>query len=330
MQNTTYKDDPPDWVADKLPLLLKWIGIAAVILAVAAICAYLWRFHNHPVAADPGSWGELGDFFGGVLNPAFSFLALVALLMTLFVQSRELRLSRRMAELSRQELEMTRLELEKSAEALAAQNDAINHQRFEQTFFAWLDSYRALVATTVHRQRRSNLNGKSDITSYSGLEAFRWLYKIWFDPKRTFDHLKDRGEIADGRLISHLSESERDRLIRAFAYKRRERAISGELHAPISSLVALAEWITKHHSSSPTTLRQYFLVLRSQLSIVEQKALLVASIGGEWPSLHRLIELYGLLDSDWLRKDEGLNFLFSNRELIEMEMRKEAASPDGD
>lgn len=326
MQNTTNKDDRPDWVAEKLPLILKWIGIAAVVLAIAAICAYLWRFHDHPVAADPGSWGELGDFFGGVLNPAFSFLALVALLMTLFVQSRELRLSRRMAELSRQELEMTRLELEKSAEALAAQNDAINHQRFEQTFFAWLDSYRALVSTKVYRQHILR-DGKINV--FHGLEAFSWLYSLSFDPSKVFRDLQMSKEIPDDRLISSLTESEQNIVIRAIADRRRRENKSGVLHAPISSLVALAEWIVKHHSSSETTLRQYFVVLRSQLSIVEQRVLLVASIGDEWPSLQMLIESYGLLDPDRLRGDGGHDFLWTNRELIKIEMRNAMASSGG-
>jgi hypothetical protein len=37
--------------------------------------------------------GQIGDFFGGVLNPTLSFLGLVAILLTLHVQGKELKTS---------------------------------------------------------------------------------------------------------------------------------------------------------------------------------------------------------------------------------------------
>jgi len=86
-----------------------------------------------PVSDDPAKWGQFGDYVGGVLNPTFSFLALLALLATLGLQIRELRLSVR--------------ELKNSAEALANQNVTLRQQTFEATFFQLLRLHNDIVAS---------------------------------------------------------------------------------------------------------------------------------------------------------------------------------------
>lgn len=54
-----------------------------IVLAVAG--RYISVFSTH-VLADQEKWGQFGDYFGGVLNPIFSFLAFIALLVTLRAQ----------------------------------------------------------------------------------------------------------------------------------------------------------------------------------------------------------------------------------------------------
>lgn len=84
------KDDTPRNLL-KSPIV--WIA-AIVCVLVAVIYFTHWRGgyssnHEH--------WGQFGDFFGGVLNPALSFLGLIALLETVRLQRNELtqqRLSR--------------------------------------------------------------------------------------------------------------------------------------------------------------------------------------------------------------------------------------------
>lgn len=70
-------------------------------------------------------WGTTGDFFGGMLNPAFSLIGLLLLLATLNQNQKELRLSR--------------TELKLSSNALNAQAATAEKQRFEDTFFALLE-----------------------------------------------------------------------------------------------------------------------------------------------------------------------------------------------
>lgn len=132
--------------------LPRWLTVGAPIVAVlgltTALGLYFWVFSG-PLTNDNATWGQFGDYLGGVLNPLFGFLGFVALLLTLILQNRELQLSTR--------------ELAKSAQALKLQNDALIQQNFESTFFQMLRRFGDLVAQT---RCHGNL----------GREAFRALY----------------------------------------------------------------------------------------------------------------------------------------------------------
>lgn len=80
-------------------------------------------------------WGVLGDFFGGFLNPIFSFLGLIFLLATLF--------------LNQKELELSRNEFKSSADALKSQAVTLEKQRFEDTFFALLNQHNLLLEKNI-------------------------------------------------------------------------------------------------------------------------------------------------------------------------------------
>lgn len=71
--------------------------------------------------------GQIGDFIGGLLNPILSFMALIAILMSIGVQEKE---------------------LSSSVSALKSQEDVFKIQTFENSFFNLLN---------LHRQRRTEL-----------------------------------------------------------------------------------------------------------------------------------------------------------------------------
>jgi Putative phage abortive infection protein len=108
---------------------LAYVGFSAAIVVVGF---FVYKFFG-PLSDDPGKWGQFGDYVGGVLNPTFSFLALLALLATLGLQIRELRISAR--------------ELKNSADALVLQNDTLRQQTFEATFFQLLRLHNDIVAS---------------------------------------------------------------------------------------------------------------------------------------------------------------------------------------
>lgn len=70
--------------------------IAALILStlLVPLVAYIAKFGINGVSGDPSQWGQMGDFFGGMLNPALAFASFMALLYTIRIQSEELKLTR--------------------------------------------------------------------------------------------------------------------------------------------------------------------------------------------------------------------------------------------
>lgn len=311
MQTRDHDQDKPDWVTDNLPRVLKGVGTAALVLALAAICSYVWRFHDVPVAADTGAWGEFGDFFGGVLNPAFSFLTLVGLLMTLHVQSKELQESRLMAAEAQKEAK-------NSADALKAQNEAIHHQRFEQTFFAWLESYRSLIQGITYRPRHSSF-AKTPTIEYKGLEAIhRAGYYLTTPSLVNKLPADDAGKRPTLETLTHVQE---ELLIEAFIQERREffaEGVGGHLVAPISTAEQLLAWVAAQSSLQEEAKAHYVRIFRAQLSQTEQQLLVIAILGLEWNNLRLLVERYNFLEPGRFSADPSLTFLWEQRNRIIM------------
>lgn len=91
------------------------IGFGAV---VAAAGFYFVRFGY--LALHQGTqetWGQFGDFVGGIVNPFIGLLTFGALAISIILQSRQLQTSSDELRLSRLELELTRKELTRTAEA---------------------------------------------------------------------------------------------------------------------------------------------------------------------------------------------------------------------
>lgn len=123
-------DDEELRAATQLHARLKYLAYAGASVAVVALGLYLFKFRG-PLSDDPTRWGAFGDFVGGVLNPVFGFLALIALLATFALQVRELKISAK--------------ELRNSANALLAQNETLAKQSFEATFFQLLRLHNDIV-----------------------------------------------------------------------------------------------------------------------------------------------------------------------------------------
>ena len=97
-----------------LPTYVFSIVAFCVIALIVILCVYGVNF-NGEISDNQAIWGAFGDFVGGTLNPIFSFLGLIALLLTIVLQSRE--------------LEETRNEISRSAEAHEQQLKYISGQQ---------------------------------------------------------------------------------------------------------------------------------------------------------------------------------------------------------
>jgi uncharacterized membrane protein len=75
-----------------LVAILTWILlIAAAIVLVTFISFFILRF---VVEIESQSLGTFGDFLGGSVNPILSFMSLIALLLTIILQNKELQETR--------------------------------------------------------------------------------------------------------------------------------------------------------------------------------------------------------------------------------------------
>lgn len=135
MKKTPRKASP-----EKLQASLLSIMIIASIIILSVFSAYFLNF-NDRISTSNSDWGTFGDFIGGTLNPILSFLGLIALLLTISLQSKELELTRNELELTRNELERTASAQEKTEAVLGEQSKTQIRQQFEGTFFALLEQH---------------------------------------------------------------------------------------------------------------------------------------------------------------------------------------------
>jgi len=94
------------------PLAISLAVLAIFVLYV--ISAFLEMFSKAPFATSVEQWGQVGDFFGGMLNPVLAFASFMALLFTINIQTTQLK---------------------KSEDTIRKQDIQENKLAFERTFF---------------------------------------------------------------------------------------------------------------------------------------------------------------------------------------------------
>jgi hypothetical protein len=95
--------------------VLVWFWVSVVLFVAAASTAYFWRFGVElrlPASTDPASWGQFGDYLGGVLNPMIGLFTLLAVLMTVRESTKQSIAATRQAVHAAEMLEQTRREHE--------------------------------------------------------------------------------------------------------------------------------------------------------------------------------------------------------------------------
>lgn len=124
--------------------------------------------------------GQFGDMFGAI-NALFSGLAFAGLIITLFLQKKELSLQREELQLTRDEMKNQRVEFEK-------ENKTLKYQRFENLFYNMLNLHQEIVAGLRYdyREKQTILIPQTD--SYplqdertvdkvvTGREVFRYTF----------------------------------------------------------------------------------------------------------------------------------------------------------
>lgn len=88
----TLLSTPVPFFAKHLTSVLALLFLAGIAFFLALL-AFVFVWLELPQVDELGKWGQLGDFFGGTLNPLFGFLAFSAILITLYIQKHELSLT---------------------------------------------------------------------------------------------------------------------------------------------------------------------------------------------------------------------------------------------
>ncbi|VVO78816.1 hypothetical protein PS858_01698 [Pseudomonas fluorescens] len=166
------------WAAVKTKYIyfLALVAIAPIILVVSAVFFHFqggfdlpWVNVQYPETA--AHWGQLGDFVGGILNPLLSFVAFIAVLINLVLQRQDLSLARDEAREANKTQKMQSRIFEK-------QNQAVERQSFETTFFRLLDMHsQQAKAASVTVINTGNIK--------VGVQCFDWVSSK-FLPRATF------------------------------------------------------------------------------------------------------------------------------------------------
>jgi len=278
-------------------ILLAVLAVAALAIFIVA-GAYVVHFWGVPLAEKGDVWGQFGDYLGGVLNPVFGFLSVFALLVALVLQTRELKLSRESLKLSQEELRLSREEQAKAAEALALQNKAIQKQSFEQTFFAWLGTYREILGEVQ--------NGEGH-----GREALKhmWQRELSGEFISGWDSITFSGnsmipEALVGFGIDSLKAARREHypVISKAAgetWGMLYKTFEIQLDSFYRVLYRLLKWIDEQPSEllSCTDKWLYVGIVRSQLSWIEMVFLFYNGMSARGTKFKDLINRYALFDN---------------------------------
>jgi uncharacterized membrane protein len=125
--------------SETLSIALVSIFLVAVVIGIVAAVVYAALRFGFGI--ESGSLGAAGDFFGGTLNPIFSFIALVALLLTINLQSKELAETRKEISASREAQEGQRAAQEQNAAHLLEQIATTKRNEKADITFRMLDRW---------------------------------------------------------------------------------------------------------------------------------------------------------------------------------------------
>lgn len=147
----------------------RWYIGVVIITAAALLAAYfVWFiFVKKLPTGGPETWGQFGDYIGGLLNPIVGLVTITLLVSNLRDQRKvigiqadatrlqgeaislqldAIKLQTNELAAQREQLEAQREEQARATAALQAQNLALAKQSTEQSLFSWLRTYREMVS----------------------------------------------------------------------------------------------------------------------------------------------------------------------------------------
>lgn len=277
---------------------LGFIILFVLVMALSSIMIVGWIYFGalsiKITHGTPEELGRIADYFGGTLGPLLSFLSLIALLATLYVQGHELKLSR-------EELKLSREELAKSANALSSQNSTIERQRFEQTFFSWLGTYRQMVEEIYLT------DGYGGSLTATGRKGLRDISTGLDSTIKSSTQLVMSADCFDGRTIKREGYTQAARIIQE-TWEKTYLNYESQLGGLFRTLFGLIRWVDQSNLSDAEKWF-YISIIRAQLSSDELKLLFFTGITDKGRKFGILANKYALFDNFDLSEQPYANIM---------------------
>lgn len=259
------------------------LTLVAVVLAVWGFGIWVYSLYADafgPIwqSPDQGTWGQLGDFLGGVINPAIGIVTVALLAWSISIQ---------------------RKELQASVSEMKDSNRYTSQMSFEQALFTWLQSYHSQIASIR-------------VERYSGRSALKWIYDARMSPAATFpigaleidaklDTLSRQNPAEAWRQWGSDPKSGASRYLLGIrqATSGYEAAFSenqSELDAPMRTLYRLFRWVDGT-GMSPDEKWHYCALIRAQLSWIELVILFYNGLSSYGSKFAALANRYALFDN---------------------------------
>lgn len=171
-------------VITKFKKTFKEYPLASLIVTSALIAAFLaigFYIHKFKIGyyEKPEEWGALGDFFGGILNPFFTFLSIILFAYTLSQNRKALEQSAKSLQQNQKALEINTEELTVSSKALESSAEAQHTQAISNNFFNLLAQHNNIVNNLyIDLDELQSINNNYSNPAIKGHNVFPSLIKL--------------------------------------------------------------------------------------------------------------------------------------------------------
>ncbi|WP_434603609.1 putative phage abortive infection protein [Pseudomonas sp. Z4-7] len=213
-------------------------------------------------------WGQLGDFFGGVLNPILSFVAILAVLYTIRIQSKELAEAREETKIANR--------------TLIKQTQVFERQNFESVYFRMLEVHARLLSDTEVPGSRSRGRGVFVEFSKELKDFCSKKYVTEVSIKHLASELMSRGDNALGHYFRNMYQICKMIDNSRFHVSNFPEGVSGR---------SVRRTIKMNYDQK----RFYANILRGQLSSYEMQMLLLNCLTPDGEGLKYYVEKFSML-----------------------------------
>lgn len=266
-------DDDSDADAQALANSAGHVVWIALVFAIVVVTVFAMNFSNAAVSKDPGSWGQFGDYVGGLINPFVGLITVYLIFTSITIQ---------------------RKELKNSLKELKQANESSKLLSFEQTFFAWLGNYSALLNSIEDQNGRGrdvlerwytrSLTMTAIISKVPGATTVNGVYRWLDDEWRTIEAGGSPDRVQD--IFDHLMKQ----------YDSLYKDHRSDFDALYRTLYRLLLWIDNSKLDLPTRW-QYISIVRAQLSWIECVLLLFNGLTMQGQKFCALANKYALFDN---------------------------------